>query len=167
MKKSTSTFKLFLAVVLSMMTQLVFAQTSTLSTSGTFTYNGSSSGTFANNNGSGTVTFNLQNTNSYNVKITQIEGVTGTAGAQTCQVWYKATPINGAPGAISVANGWTMLSSGTFTGVANTTTTTTQVFLSNQSIIMPANTTWGFAVTAFSGTSTTTQRYHHIFLLQQ
>src|ERR1041385_9201848 len=51
--------------------------------------------TFLNNNGSGTVTFNLQNTNSSGVIITDIAGVAGSSGTQNVEFWYNPTPING------------------------------------------------------------------------
>ena len=116
---------------------------------------------FTNNNGSGTVTFNLQNTNNYDVIITSIEGVVGSSGTTTAGIWYKTSPISGSPGNISSANGWNLAASGTFTGVANTSSNNTQVFLSNLTFILPANTTYGMAVCAYSGTSGR-QRYSTI-----
>src|SRR4051812_790834 len=80
--------------------------------------------TFANNNGNALVTFNFQNTNAYDVQITDISSITGISGANTGSLWYKTSAIAGAPGAISTANGWTNAASQAFTGVANTTTTT-------------------------------------------
>jgi hypothetical protein len=115
---------------------------------------------FTNNNGSGTVTFNLENTNNYDVIITSIEGVVGTSGTTTAGMWYKTTPISGSPGNISSANGWTLAASGTFTGVS-TSSNNTQVFLSNLTFILPANTTYGMAVCAYSGSSGR-QRYSTI-----
>ena len=115
-----------------------FAQSSTISTTAAF----------SNNNGSGTVTFNFINNNSYPVVIKEIKGVTGSSGTLNASVWYKPTPINGAPGVISTANGWTQALSGTFTGVANTSTTTVQTFFSNVNFTIPANTTYGIAVFA-------------------
>ena len=115
-----------------------------------------SSTSFTNNNGSGTVTFNLQNTNGYDIIITSVAGVTGSSGSQTCEVWYKTTPLNGSPGAISTANGWVLGATGTFTGVANTSTSTTQPFLTNTNVVIPANTTYAMAIFA------TSQRYSTI-----
>jgi hypothetical protein len=109
---------------------------------------------FTNNNGSGTVTFNFQNTNSYPIIITGIDGVTGTSGTVTTQFFYKTTPLNGSPGTIDATGGWTLVSSGTITGVSNTSTTVTQNFLTGLSFMVPANTTYAFAVFA------TGQRYH-------
>ena len=116
---------------------------------------------FSNNNGSGTVTFNLQNTNPYDIIITHVEGIVGTTGVSSADIWFKTTPVNGAPGQISVANGWTLGATGTFNGTANTTQTnlTTEPFLSNISVTIPAGATYGIAVSAYSGT-TGRQRYH-------
>ncbi len=115
---------------------------------------------FTNNNGSGTVTFNLQNTNNYDIIITSIEGVVGSSGTTTAGMWYKTTPISGSPGNISSSNGWTLAATGTFTGVA-TSSNNTQVFLDNLSFILPANTTYGMAVCAYVGSSGR-QRYSTI-----
>ncbi|MFT4061699.1 MAG: hypothetical protein QM642_04995, partial [Edaphocola sp.] len=123
-----------------------WAQPSTISTTSTF----------SNNNGTGTVTFNLSNTNSYPVVITEINGVTSSSGSVTVELYYNTTPVNGAPGAISAANGWTLSASATITGTANPSTTTTQNFLTGDSLlIIPANTTYGIAVFA------TSQRYYN------
>ncbi|OYU95748.1 MAG: hypothetical protein CFE21_11460 [Bacteroidetes bacterium B1(2017)] len=111
---------------------------------------------FTNNNGSGQATFNFQNTNGYPIKITGIEGVVGVAGANTCDLWYKTTPLSGAPGAISNANGWYIGASGSFTGVANTTTTTTQTFITGASFIIPAGATYALNVAVLN------QRYSTI-----
>lgn len=108
----------------------------------------STAASFTNNNGTGIVTFNFQNANPYPVIITDVAGVTGSSGLLNASVWYKTTPITAAPGLISVANGWTQAVSGTFTGVANSTTTTLQPFLSNISFTIPANTTYGLAIFA-------------------
>ena len=109
---------------------------------------------FANNNGSGIVTFNFQNNNAYAIIITDIEGIVTSSGANTAELYLNTTPINGSPGAISAANGWTLAASQSFTGVGNTSSLTTQVFMSNISVTIPANTTYGMVVFA------TGQRYH-------
>jgi hypothetical protein len=115
-----------------------------------------SSTSFTNNNGSGTVTFNLQNTNGYDIIITSVAGVTGSSGSLTCEVWYKTTPLSGSPGAISTANGWVLGATGSFTGVSNTSSSTTQPFLTNTNVVIPANTTYAMAIFA------TGQRYSTI-----
>ena len=133
---------LLLAFVL-ILVESVFGQT-TISTTPLFT----------NNNGSGTVTFNFQNTNGFPIVITDIEGLKATAGAAVVEFWYKTTPINGAPGVISVANGWTQVAAGTASGVASTTVP--QTFFTGLSFTVPAGATYGFAVFA------TSQPYHSI-----
>ena len=111
-----------------------------------------------NNNGSGTATFNLQNTNAFPITITSVEGLSGTAGLTSADIWYKTTPVSAAPGAISVANGWVLGATGTYTAVANTTTLVTQVILSGISVVIPAGVTYGIAVSSYSG-ATGRQRY--------
>jgi hypothetical protein len=113
----------------------------------------STTSVFLNNNGTGTATFNLENTNPYPIIITDIAGITGTTGSVTVEMYFKTTPVNGSPGNISAANGWNLVSTAVITGVGNTTTTTTQPFLSNVGFVIPANTTYGIAVFA------TGQRY--------
>jgi hypothetical protein len=113
----------------------------------------STTGSFINNNGSGTVTFNLENTNSFDIIITDIDGVTGSSGSLTAELYYNLTPVSAGPAAIDTSAGWHLAASGTFTGVANSSTTVTQNFLSGLSFLVPANTTYGMAVFA------TGQRY--------
>lgn len=108
----------------------------------------STTGSFLNNNGSGTVVFNFQNTNPYPILITKIEGLTGTTGTVAVQFLYKTTPNSGPPGAIDSANGWTLVASGSITGIGNTATTVTQDFFTNLTFLVPANTTYAFAVFA-------------------
>jgi PKD repeat protein len=137
--------RLILLVAVLMINGWAFSQSFTISST-----------SFANNNGSGQVTFNLQNTNSYPIKITKIEGVVGVAGSNTCDLWYKTTAISSSPGAISNANGWYLGATGSFTGIANSSTSSTQTFLSGISFIIPANTTYGINVYALN------QRYSTI-----
>ncbi|MBK7181606.1 MAG: hypothetical protein IPH89_01040 [Bacteroidetes bacterium] len=99
--------------------------------------------TFTNNNGNSEITFNFQNTNAYDVQITEISSITGNSGANTGELWYKPTAIAGAPGAISAANGWTQVGTQAFTGVANTTTSTPQLMMSGLALIVPAGATYG------------------------
>ncbi len=121
--------------------------------------NTTAGGGFSNNSGSGTVTFNFQNTNPYDIVITGIEGIVSQSVACRAEIWYKPTPLNGSPGAISVANGWILADSGGFTGIANTTTLTTQPFKTGMSFIVPAGATYAFAVSGHTSTLTAVQRY--------
>jgi subtilisin-like proprotein convertase family protein len=101
--------------------------------------------TFTNNNQFALVTSNFKNNNSFPVTITGIESVAATAGGSTARLYYKVTPVNGAPGAISAANGWTLAGSGTYTAIANTTTTTPQPMLGGLSLVVPPGATYGLA----------------------
>src|SRR5690606_27352809 len=58
--------------------------------------------------------------------------------------------VNGAPGAISTANGWTLVATGTFTGIAHTTTSVAQPIITNMSFILPAGATYTIAVSSGS-----------------
>lgn len=133
---------LLLGLLLSITSQLTMGQISVTTTN-----------TFLNNNGSGTVTFNLQNTNNYPIIIQEFHGVIGVTGTSSVQVYFNNTPLSGPPLAFTTTNGWNLVASGSVASVANTTTTVTQPFLTGLSIIVPANTTLGVAVFA------TSQRY--------
>ena len=105
------------------------------------------SNTFANNNAFGLVIFNFRNNNAFPVTITGIESIASTSGPSIATLYYKTTPIAGAPGAISAANGWNQIETGNYTAVANTTTTVPQVFLSGLTALsIPAGATYGIAV---------------------
>ncbi|MGI9190819.1 MAG: right-handed parallel beta-helix repeat-containing protein, partial [Chitinophagaceae bacterium] len=130
--------KFYLVCIVLLMGLRLSAQISTISTTANF----------LNNNGSGIVTFNFQNTNPFDIKITGINGLTGTSGAITAELWYKTTPINGAPGIVGTANGWTQVASNPITGIGNTTTTATQPFFTGLNFIIPSNTTYAIAVFA-------------------
>jgi hypothetical protein len=103
----------------------------------------------------GTVTFNFENTNPFPVIITDISGIVSEFGSQLVEIWFKPTPVNGAPGMINAGNGWQPGGSGTTAGVANTSTSAIQPLLGGLGISVPANTTYGFALSAhFNGTGT-------------
>ncbi len=105
---------------------------------------------FTNNNGFSLVTMNFTNNNAGAVLITDIASVCGASGAMQVAAYYKTSAINGAPGAIDAGNGWTQFGSATITGIANTTTTATQPFMSGLSLVVPAGATYGLAVEATS-----------------
>jgi len=117
--------------------------------------NSTATTTFTNNNQFALVTSNFRNNNASAVTITSIESIASTNGGATARLYYKTTPVAGAPGAINAANGWTLAGTGTYTAVANTTTTTPQVMLSGLSLVIPAGATYGLAfesqVTAGAG----------------
>jgi hypothetical protein len=142
MKKLSLKFGLLIGFLLLMAGHLAIGQISVTTTN-----------TFLNNNGSGTVTFNLQNTNSYPIIIQEFHGVIGVTGTSAVEVYFNNTPVSGAPAAFTTTNGWNLVASGSVAAVANTTTTVTQPFLTGLSLIVPANTTLGVAVFA------TSQRY--------
>lgn len=131
----TRSIYIFLAWFILLMPQVVKAQTTVGTTS-----------SFTGNNGSGTVVFNLQNSNSSAVVLTTIKGIVTTTGTTATEVWYKTSAVNGVPGAITTTNGWTQIATGTFN--SNGSATALQTFFSNINFSMPASTTYGFAVYA-------------------
>ncbi len=133
-------FYAFFLMLFVLIGSTVMGQTSTITT------------TFTNNNGSGQVTFNFQNTNGYPVRITEIASITGTTGSVPVQAWFNTTPVNSttAPPAVTTANGWTQFGSATIAGVANTTTTTPQTFMTGLTLVVPAGATYGIVVSASS-----------------
>ena len=116
--------------------------------------------TFTNNNQFGLVIFNFRNNNAFPVTITGIESIASTSGPSTASLYYKTTPIAGAPGAISVANGWNLANTGSYTAVANTTTNVPQVFLSGlNTLTIPAGATYGLAVESKTAANVGNLRY--------
>ncbi|MGG9961781.1 M36 family metallopeptidase [Ferruginibacter sp. SUN106] len=115
--------------------------------------------TFANNNAFGMVIFNFKNNNPFPVTITGIESIASASGASTATLYYKTTPISGAPGAISAANGWNVAATGAYTAVANTTTTTPQVFLTGATLVIPAGATYGLGVESKTAANVGNLRY--------
>jgi len=103
---------------------------------------------FTNDTTVNTVTFNFQNTNTYPVVIKSIDGIMADYGQNNVALWYKTSAINGNPGNIATANGWAMASAATISGISNTTDTITQPFFTNLNLVIPANTTYGIAVSA-------------------
>jgi|GEM_PF-1115822 len=111
----------------------------------------STTAAFTNDDTAAAVTFNFQNTNSYPVIITGIEGILNAFGTNNVEIWYKPSAINGLPGAISTGNGWTMASGVNVTGIANATNNTTQPLFSSLSLSVPAGATYGLAIIAANG----------------
>jgi hypothetical protein len=113
-----------------------------------------------NNNGNGKVTFNFQNSNSYAVIIKDISSICSSSISTQTQVWYRTSALAhstaaGFP-AVNTTN-WTLASTQTITGVANSSTTTPQSFFNNSlSITVPAGATYGFCINAASSSSLTT-----------
>ena len=105
---------------------------------------------FTNNNGSGMITFNFQNTNATDVIITEIASATGTTGANNATLWYKPTAINQTTMAVNTGTGWTQVATQPFTGVANTTTNIGQPMLTGLSLIVPAGATYGLCLSVTS-----------------
>lgn len=114
----------------------------------------STTSSLTNDETAATVTFNFQNTNAFPVIITDLSGVLSGYGSQSVSLWYKTSSINGAPGAIETANGWTLYGSASVISYGNSTTTVTQPFFQGISLTIPANTTYGLAVVGMGSTGT-------------
>lgn len=118
---------------------------------------------FVNNNANATILFNFRNNNAYPVTITGIESICSTAGLKDVSALYKTSAINGLPGALNAGNGWNQFGAAVINGIANTTTTTTQPFMTTLSLVVPAGATYGICVQAVNqGTTTAAQRYSTI-----
>jgi hypothetical protein len=125
---------------------------------GQTTYEISTIPTFLNNNGTGGVSFNIHNTNSFDIKITEIEGIVGTTSASCLfEMYLRNDTVNGPTGTINAAGGWNLVATNTFAAVGNTTNNTTlQTFMDNMNVIIPANSSRGVVIFA------TSQRYYTI-----
>jgi putative membrane protein len=60
----------------------------------------------AGGNGNNLVAFNVRNNNAFPITFTGIASNAFASGAVVSRVFYKTTPIAGAPGAIDPTNGW-------------------------------------------------------------
>ncbi|MCZ2276747.1 MAG: GEVED domain-containing protein [Bacteroidia bacterium] len=72
--------------------------------------------TLANNNGSSVVVFSIQNNNSYDINILDVASCAGVTGTHSAFLYAKPATYGvapGPPGAISLANGWTVAGSNT------------------------------------------------------
>ncbi len=104
-----------------------------------------------NNNGSGSVIFNVQNTNAFDIIITGISTHLGTNANNQLQLLYRTTPIFdlATPWDFGIVgagqNGWILAGS----GVANSNTANGVVpFLINLNLIIPAGATYSLGVSA-------------------
>ncbi len=88
------------------------------------------------------VTFNLQNTNAYPIFVTAIT-IKGSAAstASSITLFYRTTPIS-ATSTISVAGGWTSISTQTLTSDASSF-----IAIPVSSFALPASTTYAIAFT--------------------
>lgn len=110
-----------------------------------------------NNNGNGSVIFNVQNTNSYPIKITGVSCHLGTTANNNIELLYNTVPFsdNSAPwsgGTVGAnQNGW--VSAGTNSVVNSNTANGIVSALSNLNLIIPAGATYQL------GLSSTTMQY--------
>ncbi len=99
-----------------------------------------------------TLTFNVRNNNNYAVTLTNISSMCNVTGATNVSAYYKASAINGLPGAITVANGWNQFGSATITSIGFPNV---QPFMSGLNLVIPANTTYGILISAILPSGTT------------
>jgi len=102
-----------------------------------------------NNNGNGSVIFNVQNTNAFDIIITQFSCHVSTSGATTSQVLYRTTPFSdfAAPwdhGVVGAGqNGWILVGNGNITG-----SNSVIPVLTNTNVIVPAGATYQFGISS-------------------
>lgn len=101
--------------------------------------------THTNNNGNGSVIFNVQNTNSFDIIITGINCHMGTSTNNNVQLLYRTTPYSDftAPWDFGIVgggqNGWISAGSGT---LATNTANGVVPALTNLNLIVPAGSTY-------------------------
>ena len=93
-------------------------------------------------NGQALITFNITNNNAFPVTFTSITSRCLNSGAMNARIFYKPGAIAGAPGAISVANGWNQFGAGASTSTAGAVHT----LLTGLTLSIPAGTTFGIAL---------------------
>lgn len=92
----------------------------------------------------GAIVFAVRNNNANAVMLTDLGSMHESGYTPTYTLWYKATPLVGAPGAITAANGWTQI--GNSYTVPNTQPTGIAPLFSGLNFQIPANTTYRFAL---------------------
>lgn len=119
----------------------VFAQTTTITATG--------SGGFGWANGY--VTFNVENTNTYDIAITSVSSLPriATGGSLTPSLWMSSTSLAGSPIPISSPD-WSNVATG---AVLSPTTTAVLTFLDNIYVVVPAGATRRFALVGASTTN--------------
>jgi subtilisin-like proprotein convertase family protein len=104
---------------------------------------------FANNNGNSTITFNVKNNNAYPVTLSSVSSIVLAAGTTQASLYAKAGAINGAPGAISVANGWNQVgTTATFTATGGGAV---EPMLTGLSLTIAPGQTYGICLQAVTG----------------
>ncbi len=133
-------FKLILFSFTTLLISVSVSAQTTITTN--YTTYGSGSGGTTN----ATMLFVIQNTNPGAIILTDVGyWISANQTWSGTMLWYKASPLQGAPGAITVANGWTQI------GGTQTTTTTTEGYYpvrTNLNFTIPANTSYRFALAA-------------------
>jgi|GEM_PF-1167947 len=119
---------------------------------------------FSNNNGSGLVTFNFENTNAYPIVITDVSTVLRSSGSSNFTIYYNTTPVSGPPGVVPTSASWTAAGTNTITStLGSASNQTLEPVLSGLNLIIPGNTTYGIAVGGFVSSGTTgTMAYYTI-----
>ncbi|HTN47337.1 MAG TPA: GEVED domain-containing protein, partial [Flavipsychrobacter sp.] len=93
---------------------------------------------------SGGVTFAVQNTNSSPIQLTDVGYYLSTAdNGQVYTLYYSSTSLSGAQPTVWPDPNWTLVGSQTVSGV---TTTGIQNVLTNQTLVIPPNTTFRFSL---------------------
>lgn len=112
------------------------AQTTLTTTSSSYMYGAA---------GGGVIVFGISNTNAYSITITDFASMHEGASTATYTLWYKATPLTGAPGAVTSANGWTQVAGPVTMPGTGTSNSITNLF-SGLSFTIPANTIYRVAL---------------------
>ena len=104
---------------------------------------------FANNNGNSTITFNVKNNNAYPVTLSSVSSIVLAAGTTQASLYAKAGAINGAPGAISTANGWNQVgTTATFTATGGGAV---EPMLTGLNLTIAPGQTYGICLQAVTG----------------
>ncbi len=104
-----------------------------------------------NNNGNGLITFNVSNTNSDAIVLTDVSTLIDNSGSITFTLYYNTTPINSSGGTWTQGaigdgqNGWQIAGSAT---VNLTTGPSPQTVISGMTLVIPGGSTFGFALSA-------------------
>lgn len=157
MAKNTTYFFLFLFVI-------IFS----FSSKGqTVTWNTVTQGTGVNygNNGSGGITFVVENTAGFPAVLQEVSNYFTSTGTSNVELWYSSTSLSGLPGTINATNGWTQIATGVVAinnnSPLNAAVGTLNTLFSGLNFTIPAGTTYRFHISSsvtveYTGTTTPT-----------
>ena len=109
-------------------------------------------GTTYGNNGSGGITFVVENTAGFPAVLQEVANYYTSTGTSNVELWYSSTSLSGLPGTINAANGWTQIASGSVAinnaSPQSAAVGTLNTLFTGLNFTIPAGTTYRFHITS-------------------